>query len=895
MSHVPSHDFGPADFGPSDGAGPRLPLHQPPNPADLDRFPPASPDCARVRGWLRDAADGDLGAAEARALEEHVHVCRACSIELSRAEHEVLRLRQAFLQLGAAEPKLPAGLGRRIVQRLVLDETSILPASTMAAARAEAEVRLAAEARLRGAEVRRPEWFARGLARGRGGAFLRSPLAQLGFVLVLLLALGVGFAMLDENGALPERVSRLVVLDADGAFHDGSRLSPGQNLGENQVLQVRRGGGALVEWSDATEFAQPAARLRLSGEGNVQLHNGVPQLVNGRVEVLTKRPVSLAMGDGSEIVLGIGQYVIEADLRVDGDFELVRPLDSGLSSRPDDLRVTIEVLQGDTAKVERISGPAFVQAGQIGLYQGSSALVVRQGGGFVASTDNLEELRQPIAEEPLAAARLSGHVYESTGSPGVGTTVAMSLSVGGQPLSLGQVTGPDGGFSFATGASADNPFAIVLAAPATVRRDLGLITPEARVLTRQALDAQVSLPIVLGKSTPVVGIVHDDLGQAVQGVQVLACVIDELFGNVLCLPTERGFTDDLGRFRIERLPSRLPPGQALVLLLVHAELETAVVAVPERGEELATVVLAPMVARHLQQVSVHQLPPNTSVEIIEEVPGLPPACAAWRRRATTNGQGRIELLSVGYGPMWLRLIGSGPAMVRKLVLDDLGGVPRYAPIFGPWKPLTTVFGPLQAVPDSSTDANVRFEVASSYRYQHFLTGVPPGSGRALRVLDAFGVGVVAAEVFAVDPAGPRGSAQVRFLGFTSNAGALSIASRTSTEGLTVVCHDGGTAFLTPDALNATTSGTVDATVQRPGRVLLHQSLRPALTAPYRLVTVEFRREDASLPGMDPVVRRFASDVNAWEIDDVPPGEYGAYIQGVKRPIVVSPDGFVILQ
>jgi len=29
-------------------------MHQPPNPADLQRVPPGSPDCARVRGLLRD-------------------------------------------------------------------------------------------------------------------------------------------------------------------------------------------------------------------------------------------------------------------------------------------------------------------------------------------------------------------------------------------------------------------------------------------------------------------------------------------------------------------------------------------------------------------------------------------------------------------------------------------------------------------------------------------------------------------------------------------------------------------------------------------------------------------------------------------------------------------------
>jgi len=40
--------------------GAREPLHQPPDPADLRRAPPASSECAIVRGRLRDFADGDL-------------------------------------------------------------------------------------------------------------------------------------------------------------------------------------------------------------------------------------------------------------------------------------------------------------------------------------------------------------------------------------------------------------------------------------------------------------------------------------------------------------------------------------------------------------------------------------------------------------------------------------------------------------------------------------------------------------------------------------------------------------------------------------------------------------------------------------------------------------------
>ncbi|MBZ0151564.1 MAG: zf-HC2 domain-containing protein, partial [Planctomycetes bacterium] len=70
-----------------------------------------------MRGWLRDAADGDLGPAETRAVEEHVHVCRACSIELSRAEHEVLRLRQAFRELGAGRIEVSSSTSRCTMRR----------------------------------------------------------------------------------------------------------------------------------------------------------------------------------------------------------------------------------------------------------------------------------------------------------------------------------------------------------------------------------------------------------------------------------------------------------------------------------------------------------------------------------------------------------------------------------------------------------------------------------------------------------------------------------------------------------------------------------------------------------------------------------------------------------
>src|SRR5260221_6465987 len=96
---------------------------QPPDPEDLRRYPPADESCLRVRGLLRDYADGELEPALRAAVDLHVHGCRACALALSRAEHEVWRLRRALAGESVAESAESAGVPRgfpgRTVERLV--------------------------------------------------------------------------------------------------------------------------------------------------------------------------------------------------------------------------------------------------------------------------------------------------------------------------------------------------------------------------------------------------------------------------------------------------------------------------------------------------------------------------------------------------------------------------------------------------------------------------------------------------------------------------------------------------------------------------------------------------------------------------------------------------------
>jgi hypothetical protein len=106
----------------------RSPFHQPPNPDDLRRVPPTGPVCARFRGMMRDFADGDMAPADRFAVEEHVHACHVCAVELARAEHEVMRLRRGYAEVRRAEAATTKGprpgFAARVVQRLIDEEGS---------------------------------------------------------------------------------------------------------------------------------------------------------------------------------------------------------------------------------------------------------------------------------------------------------------------------------------------------------------------------------------------------------------------------------------------------------------------------------------------------------------------------------------------------------------------------------------------------------------------------------------------------------------------------------------------------------------------------------------------------------------------------------------------------
>ena len=898
-------------------SGSREPLHQPPDPRDLAAFPPQSSACAIVRGQLRDFVDGDLSHQQRGMVEHHVHTCRTCAVALSRAEHELLLLRRAFTSIaredGAREDGAREGGGvaprpgfaARVVNRLVMDETSLLSREALSRATPESGGITKSAAGSPAYSPNRPLGGAVG-ARGAnaGGAIPRrqlrlfqlagwvhSPAQGLLLTLALLILVAVGVTFLDDGDGKPENSPRLVITHAADTYGDfGKPLGLGDGLGEDQTLWVGRHGEASADWHDASRQTQPVAHLQVSNRGQVRLQGGEPLLVNGNLEVNSVRPVTIPVADGSRLELGAGEYLISVE-HLDGP---PRGLES-LAGAPESLRVAVEVLRGDAAVVVRAEqSPALIAVGRIGVYQGSSSVAVTAGPNLRADFGDLTVRGAAPNLSAVRQARVRGSVRERSGAPVVGADVLLSFASGGLVRSAGATVAANGGFELITGpvgssTACDSGFAIVQVVPPAARGELGLTVPDAIQLHYVDGDAHLANSPVLDVSTPFDGRVVDDSGSSRNGIRVVPCVVDELFRAVLVWAEGQVTSGFDGSFHLTRLPAVLPSHQHLALLLVHPELETVLVPVPLPGSQAMRAFQARFVLPRLRLVQVEGLPASSSIQLFEDVVGMPPGMAMTRRSAVSDAQGRLHNLRVGNGTLWMRNTSPSHPMVRRLAPSSPGSsVTVYQPVGGMPQPYESVFAAMQPLAGSEVF------VASSYRYQRLSAQSAHGvqRGQRIDVIDAASQRTVAgAQVFAVGAMPVRGNAGVRFLGFTSASGVLVADLVDNEAGLLVIGPDGSTGIgsdvrVGDDVAIATRGG---------GRVLLGASLRPAPHAGRDVVSIRFEGADLGAAGQQVVAVRFACSALGWECGDLPPGSYRAIIDGQAHPVEVPVSGLVVLQ
>jgi hypothetical protein len=349
-------------------------------------------------------------------------------------------------------------------------------------------------------------------------------------------------------------------------------------------------------------------------------------------------------------------------------------------------------------------------------------------------------------------------------------------------------------------------------------------------------------------------------------------------------------TDIAGRLRVPQLPVSLPAHQYIGLVLLHPDLEPTLVAVPWRGSASGNERQAPFVAPRLHPVRFHGLPSNTTVNVFEEVAGLPPGTAAVVHTITTGPGGVVVGARVGRGRLWLRNQSPSDPRLKELVLGEYHGQASYHPqqSGGP-QPLATLFQPMQPL------LGTNLAITSSFRHERFIRAASPAGagGDTLTVVDGLsGHAAQAAQVFATRPAVGRGPAQVRFLGFTSANGSLPLDLEIEDNGVFAIGVDGSTGWLDENAI-AARAWTLDLSAN--GEVLLGAGLRPDPGSTTEVVTIRFERTSAPLPGVAWYAYRFACAVSGWKVGELPPGEYRAVIDGHAYSVVVPSNSTVVLQ
>lgn len=878
----------------------RLPLalHQPPNGEDLRRHPPESPECARMREQMRDFADGDLARDDALAIEEHVHGCRTCALSLGRVEHETMRLRQAFRLLSQSDPLAAAGSAaprglRDAVLRRLLEET----ADGVRLDRARGLLGMESEGGEAGRDPQgRPNsgrlgsgsLISGGLASGRGVRLAPTMMLALGACLLVALV-SLQFLLMRADDGMVDRTARLVITSAQDVHGlSGQRLtdlSVGEGLGDDQLVFVGARGAAQADLHDASQQTQPAATLLMDSNAAMRLRNGEPVLVHGNVDVETHRPVEVALADGGRIQLGNGRYRLSA-LDPHNRNQAWDPL----RNSPEDLAVHVQVLSGDEARLAPFSGGVVtITEGGSGVIQGGTATRTSSGGGF-GSVRQTPAPPQNTMDPPLLGS-VRGVVWERTAQQHpVGADVHVTYLGHGLARFVSTPVGIDGSFQFATGGegqapNCDSPFAIVQLLPPQDRPDLGITMPDAHRLALSGQDARLVESLVLDQSTELTGRVVDQAALPIFGVRIVPCVVDDVFGTVLQWREGMAVSGEEGLFHLLRLPFSLPRHQHLVLVAQHPDHATGVVPVPTRGNVAARDLELQISLADLSEVAIEGIAPNATVELWQDIEGLPPGTGARLFSAHTDVNGRIPSLRVGSGALWLRNSMALPNLRELVRSSNAIGEIVYRPANGAVRGIESVYAMQQVLPATG------LALASSYRHRALDNSLAPPNVPPLRVVDSFGGNPVAnAQVFAVQATGPRGSGAVRFLGFSSQSGVVNYARPPGDSALVAIGVDGEIGVL-----DGAASPTQAIEMAPSGRVQLGSALRPAATSANQCVAVRFVCIDVQPSGMAMEFYRFASPGNDFEVGSLPPGRYEVTVGAVTRSLSIVAGGRHVLQ
>ncbi|MFO1051949.1 MAG: zf-HC2 domain-containing protein [Planctomycetota bacterium] len=627
---------------------PREVRHQPASLSDLRRFPPRTPECLRVREWMRDACDGELAAATRSEFEEHLHRCRDCSLAFGRAEREAMLIERAFDEERDAKAVADEGFTRRVmaeVTALMFSEQDAPPQFT---GRVMERVRL---------EWRRVPLWRR--------AWLRLGAARAAVLVVGLigLALVVGRELL-RMGDPATRPDGFQVVLAEGVtrIHEDARgtetdeLVVGARLHAGDQLRVARDGElqCLLE-SDHDLVGEPL-RLRFFGGSSARLdaRRGDWILFDGAVAIDAPRAFSMHVGDEHRVSFDAGG-------RYDVSAHRVNRFDRDIAGATVQLRV--EVIEGRASVVSGDVVRGVIEAGKVALASDLEWLVEPAPRiDPLARVVGARSGRTESAPRADASHRtISVYVVDATsGRPIRGALVDLR---GGEESRAPRATDAEGWVRCEVGDIHATAVTLGVVPPREEGYGFAAFGPRPVPLGN---DPGSPIRIALVPDPGLRGEVLDAAGSPVAGARVTACVVDEMFGLVDRLDDRAARTGADGSFALRGMPAELDGQQALAVLVEapgHPRLARAL-----RRDVVGDAALR-LVVPEPRRLALAGLPADRPVEILQEIPGLPLAGTSERFALATDHLGRVALDAAGPGDLWLR---EGADGLRRLVVDKDG-------------------------------------------------------------------------------------------------------------------------------------------------------------------------------------------------------------------------------
>ncbi len=352
-----------------------------------------------------------------------------------------------------------------------------------------------------------------------------------------------------------------------------------------------------------------------------------------------------------------------------------------------------------TGRVEVLSGRAelwlgvrreTVSAGTVARFDPLGALTLEPSAGTLLDDSRDQGTRRgrsfPMARLVDPAAWSGLVVRAGTLAPVVGAEVRIAVGPGEHQVQH-RLTDDEGRFAFVLDGPAV-PMAVLSIAPGPADRDLG-IEPARYVALGEFNGRERQLgTIELQVGREVVGAVRDG-GLPVEGVEVRAMVVDQVFGLVDALGDVSTRSDAAGEFRLVGLPQELQPHESLVVFVPQQDGKIPVAAAEvawrsqpgglpiERSRRVDVDVPA------ARDVALVDLPTEPGLTIFQAIPGIPVTAMAMTLPVRRDADGTAHLRNVGPGALYavdrsggrvIHLVASGvPADPDRLVCGSEAG------------------------------------------------------------------------------------------------------------------------------------------------------------------------------------------------------------------------------